>query len=66
MSNNLFEAYKNTVLPHGKHMFQTASDMEMENICAYPSLKYALPHWKCVLRCCVKFPRIDLTNPESY
>ena len=27
--------------------------------------KYALPHWKCVLRCCAQCPRIDLPSPES-
>ena len=29
MANRLFEKYKNTFMPHGKHMFQTASDMAM-------------------------------------
>ena len=24
-----------------------------------------LPHWKCVMRCCAKCPRIDLTSLES-
>ena len=32
---------------------------------AYPSSKYALPHWKCVLRCSEKCPWIDLPSTES-
>ena len=52
MYNCLFETYTNTVMTHGKHMFQTASGMEMEIMCAYPLSKYALSYWKCVLRCC--------------
>ena len=59
MANSLFETYKNTVTPHGKHMFETAYDMEMATMCVYPSYKYALPHWKCVFRCCAKCTRID-------
>ena len=30
MTNSLFETYKNTVITHVNHMFQTASDMQME------------------------------------
>ena len=55
---------QNYVMPHGKHMFKTASDMEMETMCAYPSYNYLLPHWKCMLCCCAKCTRIDLPSPE--
>ena len=34
IANNLFETYKNSVMPHEKHMFQTTYDMEMEKMCA--------------------------------
>ena len=34
-------------------------------MCEYQSSRYALPHWKCVLRCCAHFPWIDLPSPES-
>ena len=64
MVNLLFETYKNSVIPHGKHMFQTASDMAMTKICAYTSSSYSLPHWKCVLYCCAKYPWTYLTIPE--
>ena len=57
---------KNSVNPHGNHMFQTASGMAMATMCEYPSSKYALPHWKCVLSCCAQCPRIYLPSPESY
>ena len=35
MYNRLFETYKNSVMPHGKHIFKTASEMAMERMCAY-------------------------------
>ena len=37
----------------------------MTTTCVYPSLKYELPHWKCVLHCCVQYPQIDLPSSES-
>ena len=49
MANRLFETYTNTFMPHGKHMCKTSSDMDMATMCTYPSSKYALPHYKCVL-----------------
>ena len=35
MDNSLFDTYKKYVIPHGKHMFQTAYDMAMSTMCAY-------------------------------
>ena len=35
MANRLFETYKNYVMPHGNHMFQTESGMSMETMCKY-------------------------------
>ena len=32
----LFDTYKNNVVTHGDHMFQTAYYMEMATVCAYP------------------------------
>ena len=32
----LFETYKNYVMPHGNHMFQTESDMARAKMCAHP------------------------------
>ena len=44
MSNCLFDKYKNSVMPHGKNMFQTESEMVMETMREYPSvLTFLLP-----------------------
>ena len=51
-------------MPNGKHIFKTASDMDIEKMCAYLSSKYALPHWKCVMSCCAQYPSIDIPSPE--
>ena len=65
MANHLFETYKHSVIPHVKHVFKTASDIAMATMCAYPSFKNSLPHWKFVMRCCAKCSCIDVTSPES-
>ena len=36
MENSLLETYTNSVMPHGKHIFNTASAMDMATICEYP------------------------------
>ena len=59
-SNRLFETYKNSVMPHGCHIYETAADTTMAKICTYPPSQHAFPQWKCVLCCCSNFPRIDL------
>ena len=64
MTNFLFDTYKNSAIPYGNHMFQTASDMAVAKMCAYPSSNYSLIHWKCVLRCCAQCPRIYLPSTE--
>ena len=51
MDNRLFETYKKSVMPHGIHIYATASAMAMDKMCEYPPYQHALPHWKCVLRC---------------
>ena len=35
MSNCLFETYKISYMPHGKHMFPTAYEIVMSKMCAY-------------------------------
>ena len=64
-SNILFETYKKSVMPHGRHIYETASDMDMDTMCAYLPYQHALPHWKFVLRFCSNCPRIDLPYQES-
>ena len=41
-------------MPHGRHIYSKASDMEKAEMCAYTKYDHALPHWKCVLRCLAK------------
>ena len=35
-------------------------------MCAYPQSDNALPHWKCVLRCCADCTCINLPDQETY
>ena len=46
--NNIYETYKNTVMPHGRHTYAKAYDIAKETMCAYSQSDHALPHWKCV------------------
>ena len=41
IANRLFDTYQNSVMPHGKHIFNTASDMDMATMCTYSSSKYS-------------------------
>ena len=49
-AHHIYTTYKNTVMPHGIHIYATASDMASATMCSYPQSEHALPHWKCVLR----------------
>ena len=49
-SHKVYTTYKNTVMPHGRHIYAKASDMANATMCACPHSDNALPHWKCVLR----------------
>ena len=53
------------MIPHGSHIYAKASDMENTTMCAYPHSDHALPHWKCVLRCCADCPCINLPDHET-
>ena len=55
-SHHMYENYKNTVMPHGSNIYAKAYDMTKSAMCTYPHPDHALPHRKCVLRCCAKFP----------
>ena len=63
--HHIYETYKNTVMPHGRHIYTKASDMANVTMCAYPHSDHALPHWKCVLWCCDDFPCINLPDHET-
>ena len=52
-------------MPHGRHIYAKAYKLTKATICEYSHSYHELPHWKCVLRCCAKFPRINLTDQET-
>ena len=60
--HHIYTTYKNTVMPHGSHIYAKASDMENATMCTHPQSEHALPHCKCVLRCCSKFPCINIPD----
>ena len=53
-------------MPHGRHVYVIAYDMAKATMCANSQSDHALPHWKCVLRCCAKCPRINIPDQETY
>ena len=64
-SHHIYETYKNTVMPHGCHIYVKACDMAQATMCTYPHSIHALPHWKCVLQCCAKSPCINIYDQET-
>ena len=57
--------YNNTVMPHGRHIYAKVYDMAKATMCAKSQSDHALPHWKCVLRCCTKCTRINIPDQET-
>ena len=64
-SHHIYETYKNTVMPHERHIYSKACDMEKAIMCKNSQSDYALPNWKCVLWYCSKFPCINLPDKET-
>ena len=52
-------------MPHGSHIYAKAYDMSRTTICAYPQSDHELPHWKCVMQCCAKYPSINIPDQET-
>ena len=52
-------------MPHGRHIHAKAYNMAKATMCAYSQSDHALPHWKCVLRCCAKCPSINIPDQET-
>ena len=52
-------------MPHGRHIYAKASDMENATICTYPQSDHVLPHWKCVLRCCAECQHINIPDHNN-
>ena len=38
--------------------------MANATMCTYPQSEHALPHWKCVLRCCAECPCINIPDQK--
>ena len=53
-------------MPHGRHIYAKAYDTTKATMGAYPHSDHALPHWKCVLRCCDQCPSINVPDQETY
>ena len=64
-AHHIYTKYKNTVMPHGRHIYAKVYDMKNSTMCIYYYSDNALPHWKCVLRCCANCPFINLPDQET-
>ena len=62
----IYEAYKNTVMPHGIHIYAKAYDIEKATIWEYSHSDHVLPHYKCLFQCCAKCPSINIPDQEIY
>ena len=63
--NNIYETYKNTVMPHGRHIYAKVYDMAKATMFAYSQSDHALTHWKYVFRCCAQCPIINIPDQET-
>ena len=61
-AHHIYETYKNTVMPHVRHIYAKSSDMAQATMCAYTQYDHALPHRKCVLRCCADCPCMNIPD----
>ena len=52
-------------MPHGRRIYTNKYEMAKAKMCAKSHSDHALPHWKCVLRCCYKCPSINITDQET-
>ena len=52
-------------MPHGRHSYAKAYDMESATMCTYPQSDHAISHWKCVLQCCADCPFINILDQET-
>ena len=44
-----YETYKNTVMPHERHIYAKSSDMAKATMRSHPESDHTLPHRKCVM-----------------
>ena len=50
LSSRLFETYKNTVRPHGYHIYHHSTDMHMAKKISCTSQHHRIPQWTFLLR----------------
>ena len=63
-AHHMYTTYKNTVMPHGRHIYVKSSDMANATMFSNPHSDYALPHWKFLLRCCAYCPCIKTCSRQ--
>ena len=64
-SHHIYETYKNTVMPHGRHIYAKSYGMANATMCTYPQSDHALPNFKCALWCCTDCPCINISDQET-
>ena len=64
-AHHIYITYKNTVMPHGSHIYAKASDMDNATMCTYPQSEHGLLHWKRVFRYCADCPCINIPDQET-
>ena len=64
-AHHIYTTYKNTVMPHGRHIYSKSHDTANVTMCAYPHLDNALPHWKCVFFLCCIYVMCFFTGPSD-
>ena len=52
-------------MSNGSHIYTKSYDMEKAKMCTYIKSDRAIPNWKFLLRCCAKFPCINITDQET-
>ena len=52
-------------MPHGRHIYAKAYDMENATMCTYPQSGNSLTHWKGVLCCFSDFTCINIPDQET-
>ena len=51
-------------MPYGHHIYAKVSVVAKAAMCPYPHSDNALPHLKCVLRCCAKCTSANIPEQE--
>ena len=60
--NCIYETYKNTFMPHGRHIYAKTFDMENATMYTYTQSDHVITHWKCVLQYCAECQHINITD----